>query len=153
MRAVKVRSGLLGHELLEQLDPLPELVDDLEVLIDHRVEERVKEQTGRLKPSFDEALLDDLASGEVALMDGHDCVLCDEDRNLVVVDDIWTRRLERVEDDEVVRLVLIDLGTLVAVLRVLDRERVKLQLLRDERELFALRVGDVEPARMLSPKL
>jgi len=39
------------------------------------------------------------------------------------------------------------------VLRVFHREWVKLQLPGDERELFALRIGDVEPARVLSAKL
>src|SRR5437870_10084166 len=35
VRAMQVRSGLLRDELLEQLDALAELVDDLEVLVDH----------------------------------------------------------------------------------------------------------------------
>src|SRR5207248_481981 len=58
-----------------------------------------------------------------------------------------------VEDDEVVSLVLVDLRSLVAVPRVLHGERVKLELLRDEVELLALRIRDVEPARMRATKL
>jgi hypothetical protein len=153
VRAVEVRPGLLSDELLEELNALAKLVDDLEVLIDHGVEERVTEKTRRVEPSFDEALLDEPPSGEVALMHGHDRVVSDEDRHLVVVDDARARRLEGINDDEVVRLVLIDLGALMTVLRIFDGERVKLQLFGDECELRALRVGDVEPAGMLSAEL
>jgi hypothetical protein len=50
-------------------------------------------------------------------------------------------------------VVLVDLRPLMAVLRVLDRERMEPELLGDERELRAPGVGDVEPAGMHGPKL
>jgi hypothetical protein len=52
-----------------------------------------------------------------------------------------------------VRLVLIDLRTLMSVPGVLDREWVKLELVRDEVDLFAVGIGDVQPARVRSAKL
>jgi hypothetical protein len=89
---------------------------------------------------FDEPLLDELARGELTLMHRHDRVVSDEDRDLVVGQDTRTRRLQRIEDDEVVRLVPIDLGILMAVLRTLDGAGMELKLLRDKSELLALRV-------------
>jgi hypothetical protein len=73
-------------------------------------------------------------------MHRHDRVVSDEDRDLVVGQDTRTRRLQRIEDDEVVRLVPIDLGILMAVLRTLDGAGMELKLLRDKSELLALRV-------------
>src|SRR2546427_5224355 len=150
---MQVRSGLLRDELLEQLDALAELVDDLEVLVDHRVEQRVEKQTTGRETTLDEALLDESPGREITLVNGDDRVLRDEDRDLVVADDVRARRLECIKDDEVMRLVLIDLRSLVAVPGVLHGERVKLKLFRDEIELLALGVRDVEPARVLAAKL
>jgi len=103
--------------------------------------------------SFDEPLLDELAGGEVALVHSDDRVMGDEDRDLVVVHDARARCLEGIEDDEVVRLVLIDLGALVTMLRILDGERMKLELFGNELELLAERVRDVEPAWVLAAEL
>src|SRR2546421_8274967 len=103
--------------------------------------------------TLDETLLDKAPRREVALVDAHDRVVSDEDRDLVVVDDPRARRLEGIKDDEVMGVVLIDLGSLVAVTGVFDSERVKLELLGDQIELFALRVRDVEPAGMLATEL
>jgi len=90
--------------------------------------------------TLNEALLDEAPRRELAFMDRDDGVVSDEDRDLVVVDHTRGRRLECIEDDEVVGLVLIDLGSLVAVTRVFDGKRVKLELFGDEIELFALRI-------------
>src|SRR5207244_6856031 len=92
VRAMEVRAGFLGNELLEQLDPLAELVDDLEILIHHRVEERVQEQAGRLQMSFDEPLLAETPRHEVALVHCHERAVSDEDRNLVLADAARHRR-------------------------------------------------------------
>src|SRR5207248_797401 len=103
--------------------------------------------------SFDEPFLDQTPRDKIALVHGHDRVASDEDRDLVVVHHARTRRLERIENDEVMRVVLIDLRTLMAVLRILHGKGMKLQLLCYESKLLALRIRDVEPARMLAPKL
>jgi hypothetical protein len=52
-----------------------------------------------------------------------------------------------------VRLVLIDLRALMTVPGVLDGERMKLELMSDEVNLFALGIRDVQPARISSAKL
>src|SRR2546422_1030947 len=70
---------------------LAEWTDLLEVRVDHRVEKRVKKKTGRVKPPIRKALLDEPARREVALVHRHDRVVSDEDRDLVVIDDVWTR--------------------------------------------------------------
>jgi len=47
-------------------------------------------------------------------------------------------------------VVLVDLRPLVPLLRVLDRERVQVELLGGELEVLALRIADVEPARAVA---
>ena len=97
-----------------------------------------------------ESLLHGRARGEVALVHRDDRVLLHEDRYLDLAHDVGRRLLERVEDDEVVVVVLVDLRPLVPLLRVLDRERVQTELLRGELQIGALRIGDVEPARTVA---
>jgi len=41
----------------------------------------------------------------------------------------------------------------VLVLRVLERERVQVELARGLAKVFTLRIGDVEPARVLAAQL
>src|SRR5207237_822059 len=103
--------------------------------------------------SFHEPRLDELSGREVTLVHSDYRVMGDEDRDLVVVHDARARCLEGIEDDEVVRLVLIDLGALVTMLRILDGERMKLELFGNELELLAERVRDVEPAWVLAAEL
>ena len=103
--------------------------------------------------SVTEALLDLLERGKRTLVDRDDRVVLEEDAELHLVDDVGARLFERVHDDEVMVVVLVDLRALVAVLGVLDGERMEVQLRRGELELLAARIGDVEPARMLPAHL
>src|SRR5881397_1357909 len=110
----------------------------------------MQEQTRGLELPLAESLLHGRARGEVAFMYGDDRVLQHEDADLHLAHHTRRRLLERVEDDEVVVVVLVDLRPFVPLLRILDGERMKIQLLRREREVFALRIADVEPARAVA---
>ena len=148
----------IGRRLRPVTDPYPnriptELIDHVEVVVDDRVEKRVQDETGRREVALPETLLDLDARPALALVDRHDRVSRDEDRKLVESDLPGRRRLDRVEHDEVVILVLVDLRPLVAVLGILDGERMEPELRRDTRELGTLRVGDVDPARLLAVRV
>ncbi len=103
-----------------------------------------------MQTTIAETLLDLLQRLALAIVHRHDGVRNDEDGDLVIPDDVRRRRFNRVEHDEVVGLVLIDLRPLVGLARVLDRERMQLQILRDAGELAALAIRDVDPARLLA---
>ena len=82
-----------------------------------------------------------------------DGVLLHEDAELDLPDDIRAGLFERVHHDEVVVVVLVDLRSLMLVLGVLDRQRMKPELSGRETQVLTLRVGDVEPAGMLAAQL
>ena len=113
----------------------------------------MQDETGRREVALPETLLDLDARPALALVDRHDRVSRDEDRKLVESDLPGRRRLDRVEHDEVVILVLVDLRPLMAVLGILDGERMESELRRDTCELGTLRVGDVDPARLLAVRV
>src|SRR5256712_11852117 len=88
---VPVVAPILGDELLEKLAAFAEVIDDREVPVDHRVEQRVEEQAGRLETALAEALLDLLKRRALAVVDRDDRVRHDEDRELVILNDIRRR--------------------------------------------------------------
>jgi hypothetical protein len=146
-RGVVVARLAADDDRLEELDPIAERVHHREILVDHCVEERVQQETRGVELSLAEPLLDDLPSRALALVHRDDRVVLHEDRDLVLAHDPGGALLDRVEDDEVVVVVRVDLRPLMTLLRVLDRERVQTELLRGKLEVRALRIGDVEPAR------
>ena len=82
----------------------------------------------------------------LAVPDRDDEVVADEEHDLAGLD--VARRLDvaqRLEHDEHRRLVLLDLGALVAVDGVLDGQRVQVQLLVDEVELLVGGVLEADP--------
>ena len=82
----------------------------------------------------------------LAVAHGDDEAVADEEHHLAGLD--VARRLDvaqRLEHDEHRALVVLDLGPLVAVDRVLDGQRVQLQLLVDEVELGVGRVLQTDP--------
>src|SRR5438477_29944 len=70
-------------ELLQELDTLAELIDDLEVVVHDRVEQRVKDQPGGREMALAESSLDLTSRVAFAVMHGDDRVPRHEDRHLV----------------------------------------------------------------------
>lgn len=67
--------GVIDDERLEKLDTIAECVDDLEVLVDHRVEQRVEQQPGGREKTVAEALLHREPRRELLAVDRDDRVL------------------------------------------------------------------------------
>ena len=90
--------------------------------------------------------LPDRAQLAGAVADGDDEVRVDEDQQLADLDALPGIRVgHRLDDDQQSVAEALHLGPLLGLDRVLDRELVQVELVRDCLELLSRRFGDAEP--------
>ena len=148
--------------VLQVVDPLAQLIEEREVAVDDRVEDGVQQASGgpshRVRPLL-EAMHHVLDHGGAPPMDAHHIASAREEMDLTELRTAAPSchlagggpavRL-RVRDDlvghqDVLTRIAVDLGSLVAKVEVLLRERVNLELLAQQLELDGSGIGDVEP--------
>lgn len=122
---------------------------DVDVLVDHGVEDGVEDRDGAQAEPVGvglEARPDVLERARLAPADRDDEPVTDEEHDLAGLD--VGRRLDvaqRLEDGEHRPVVALDLPPLTALDRVLDRERVQLELVVDDGELAVRGVLQTDP--------
>ena len=83
-RRVRVALVAVDHHRLDQLDPIAEPIEDVEVAVDDRVEDRVQQKAARGELAFAKPLLHEHQLGERSVVDRDDRVALHEDAELTL---------------------------------------------------------------------
>jgi hypothetical protein len=135
------------NPLLERLDLGIDAVEHRKIAIDDGVHQRVKDVGRPVAQQFGLLFAAAADFGEAVLgaaAHRNDVLRSDEDRHLAG-DQIVARPLDHLQHDEQRRAVLLDLGALVPVLSVFDRELVEVELLLQRGEFPGRRVLQRQP--------
>ncbi len=141
--------ALVGEDLaLDLLDvhvhPLGGDSVSVDDVVEDRVERHPRPVPEQLRPPLDP--LADLAQATVAVADGDDEAGVDEEHQLADLDHLLGVHVAGgLDDDEQGLAVELDLGPLVGLDRVLDRQLVEVELAGDRLELLRRRFDDAEP--------
>ena len=128
------------HLFLDRLDHRQIAVDDeIEDGVKHIVD-AVHQQGGRCLQLLAQGFMG--AGGDVANTD--DVMAADEHRGLAI-GDLFAFEMGGAGDDEQLVAIDVELGKLVGLERVLDRQRMEVVLLLQEVQLGVGRVGDADP--------